>query len=69
MASPESLKILRELQSHPDNKVCCDCNGKNPQWASVSYGCFMYVERIGAPACESAARRAASAVVASWPRR
>lgn len=43
MASPESLKILRELQSRPDNKICCDCNSKNPQWASVSYGCFMYV--------------------------
>ncbi len=46
MASPESLKILRELQSRPDNKICCDCSSKNPQWASVSYGCFMYVAEL-----------------------
>lgn len=47
MASPEALRILRELQSRPENKVCVDCETKNPQWATVSYGTFMCLECSG----------------------
>jgi Putative GTPase activating protein for Arf len=39
------------LRSNSDNlwelQICCDCNSKSPQWASVSYGCFMCLECSG----------------------
>ncbi|KAK6942938.1 Arf GTPase activating protein [Dillenia turbinata] len=38
---------LRDLQSQTGNKICVDCNQKNPQWASVSYGVFMCLECSG----------------------
>lgn len=36
-----------ELRSMPGNNICCDCNDKNPQWASVSFGIFMCLECSG----------------------
>uniref|UniRef100_A0A7R9TQY0 Arf-GAP domain-containing protein n=1 Tax=Prasinoderma coloniale TaxID=156133 RepID=A0A7R9TQY0_9VIRI len=47
MASPAAAAVLRELQSRPENKVCVDCPTRNPQWASVSYGCFFCLECSG----------------------
>lgn len=44
MSSADALRVLRELQTRPDNKVCVDCETKNPQWASIPYGIFMCLE-------------------------
>eukprot|EP00930_Biecheleria_cincta_P001219 TRINITY_DN102377_c0_g1_i1.p1 TRINITY_DN102377_c0_g1~~TRINITY_DN102377_c0_g1_i1.p1 ORF type:complete len:290 (+),score=62.30 TRINITY_DN102377_c0_g1_i1:78-947(+) len=48
MADHMPKDVEARIRALPGNRICVDCNNKNPQWASVSYGCLMCLECSGA---------------------
>eukprot|EP00997_Jenningsia_sp_PLL12_P000536 NODE_1079_length_1291_cov_93.305153_g886_i0.p1 GENE.NODE_1079_length_1291_cov_93.305153_g886_i0~~NODE_1079_length_1291_cov_93.305153_g886_i0.p1 ORF type:complete len:346 (-),score=87.36 NODE_1079_length_1291_cov_93.305153_g886_i0:199-1236(-) len=43
--SQEDLKTrLAKLRAKPENKLCIDCPAKNPNWATLTFGCFICMD-------------------------
>lgn len=43
----EAHGLLKKLRERPENKICADCNAKNPTWASISHGIYLCFECAG----------------------
>ena len=47
MAANQTAETFRRLKEEAENNRCVDCNGPDPQWASISHGTFICLTCAG----------------------